>query len=119
MDCTPYQAVLLRRMLSAIRSVGSREGSTLSYLANAAENDAFLAAAENAVLEALKDWADAFTNATDVAGFNVPDNTGKVEVRRTEANTDTTAPTSTGAENITTEEPVEEREPYYWERDNF
>lgn len=119
MDCTPYQAVLLRRMLSAIRSVGSREGLTLSYLANAAENDAFLAAAENAVLEALKDWADAFTNATDVAGFNVPDNTGKVEVRRTEANTDTTAPTSTGAENIPTEEPVEEREPYYWERDNF
>lgn len=118
-DCTPYQAVLLRRMLSAIHAVGSREGLTLSYLANAEENDVFLTNAETAVLQALKDWAEATTNATGVLGFHLPNDTGKVEAKRTEANTDATVPTSTGAEDLPAEEPTEEREPYYWERDNF
>lgn len=52
-DGTPYQAILFRRVLAAVRSVSQREALSLSYLADADANDAFLSDVEGAVLSAL------------------------------------------------------------------
>lgn len=118
-DCTPYQAKLLRRMLYAMRSVGSREGLTLTYLENAQDNDVFLADAENTILQALEDWGRGSATATDVLGFGLSNYSGGGIERRTAANTDTTAGASTVVDLPAVQEPVEERGPFYWERDNF
>lgn len=119
LSCTPYMANLFRRLLRSIRSVGSHEALTLSYLTDAQANDDFLRNAELAILQALKDWAAAGITQTPAPKYEAPDILEIPTVRLTEANTDTTgdrpAPTAEAETPVT----VEEREPYYWERDNF
>lgn len=50
---TPYQTLLFRRVLCAVRDVARREALSLSYLADADANDAFLSTVEGVVLSAL------------------------------------------------------------------
>lgn len=54
-DGTPYQAILFRRVLCAVRSVSQRVALTLPYLADVEGNDAFLSDVEGAVLSALSE----------------------------------------------------------------
>lgn len=54
-DATPYQTLLFRRVLSAVRTVARREALSLVYLADADANEAFLSAVEGVVLSALSD----------------------------------------------------------------
>lgn len=53
---TPYQTLLFLRVLRAVHNVGGgAETLSLSYLADAEANDAFLSAVEGVVLSALYD----------------------------------------------------------------
>lgn len=54
-DATPYQTLLFRRVLYAVRNVAQREQLSLSYLAAAEDNDAFLSNVEAVVLAALSE----------------------------------------------------------------
>lgn len=47
---------MFERLLTFVRSIGSREELTLSYLDKWEENTAFRNGMENAVLSALRDW---------------------------------------------------------------
>ena len=88
---TVYQSLLLARTLRAARSVGTRERLTLGYLAEAEENDAFLDEIETTMLSALSKRYPAQVQAPPQP--LPPDPAATTE--------------------------IEEREPYYWERDNF
>lgn len=55
LNVTPYQAVLLRRVLNAVRATVQRLALTLPYLADVDENDAFLSDVEGTVLSALSE----------------------------------------------------------------
>lgn len=82
---TPYQALLFRRVLYAVRNVAQRENLSLTYLADADNNDAFLSNVEAVVLAALSDR------------YAPP------------------APPPQPARAVEAEDEPPERKPYYWE----
>ena len=86
LNATPYQAVLFRRVLAAVRTVSQRVSLTLAYLADLDENDAFLSDVEGTVLSAL---SERYADGAPVDPPPIP------------------RPTPTDAD---------EREPYYWEK---
>jgi len=100
-DATPYQTLLFRRVLRAIRDVGrGAEALSLSYLADADANDAFLSTVEGVVLSALSDRYKTPTAST-------PAPPPKPQPRPVaEAGTNT---------NTDTNQDPDERKPYYWE----
>ena len=96
---TPYQAVLFRRVLYAVRSVAQREQFSLSYLANADENDAFLSKVEGAVLSGLLDHYAPTPQEPPTPPYPTLTEKGKLLPTPREA----------------TEDAGEDRKPYYWE----
>lgn len=98
-DATPYQTLLFRRVLRAIRDVGrGGEALSLSYLADADANDAFLSTVEGVVLSAL---SDRYRTPTASTPTPPPNPTPKPQPRPVaEADTD---------------QDRDERKPYYWE----
>ena len=91
-DCTPIQGQMFERLLTSVRAIGNREELNLSYLADMEGNTAFRNTLEHVVLSALRKWAEPPTPARV---------SGTVNVNASTVSTNT--------------EPVEEREPYYWE----
>ena len=86
---------MFERLLTFLRSIGSREELTLSYLDKLEENTAFRNGMENAVLSALRDWAEPPTGTPDTSTVN-------------------DMVSEKGNVNPLNREP-DEREPYYWE----
>ena len=99
-NCTPTQGRMFERLLTFVRSIGSREELTLSYLDKWEENTEFRNGMENAVLSALRNWAEPPTGTPDTST-----DSGKVNVNPS---------TVSGSINTNDTEP-DEREPYYWE----
>ena len=97
LDCTPTQGRMFERLLFYLRSIGSREGLTISYLEDWEANTAFRDGMEHAVLSALREWTQTDTGAPDALAVSC-----------------TTDGKPSTAEDTGADEP-EEREPYYWE----
>lgn len=105
LDCTPIQGRMVERLLHYVRSIGSREGLTISYLEDWEANTAFRDGLEHAILSALREWTQTNTGTPDVDALTVS------------ATTDGKTSTANGKVSDTDTEPAEteEREPYYWE----
>lgn len=96
-DATPYQTLLFRRVLRAIRDVGrGGEALSLSYLADAEANDAFLSTVEGVVLSALSDR------------YKTPTASTPAPPPKPQPRPDTDTDTNTNQD-------PDERKPYYWE----
>lgn len=52
-DCTPYQAELLKRALIGVRNIGNREQLALRYYEDYEANEAFCRNVERALLQGL------------------------------------------------------------------
>ena len=102
LDCTPIQGRMFERLLCYLRSIGSREGLTISYLEEWEDNTAFRDGMEHAVLSALREWTQTNTGAPDVDALTVNET----------VNVTPSTDNDTISEKDT--EP-DEREPYYWE----
>ena len=70
---------MFERLLTFVRSIGSREELTLSYLDKWEENTAFRNGMENAVLSALRDWAEPPTGTPDTSTVSGSTNTNGTE----------------------------------------
>jgi hypothetical protein len=95
-DCTPIQGRMVERLLSFVHCIGNREEITLSYLADWEQNTAFRDTLEHVVLSALREW------------------TAPPQQPPTPARVSETVNVNASTVNTNTE-PVEEREPFYWE----
>lgn len=52
-DCTPYQAELLKRTLTGVRDIGNREQLALRYYDDYEANELFCRTVERAILQGL------------------------------------------------------------------
>ena len=99
---TPIQNRIFERTIRIIHTVGGNESLSLSYIENEKENAKFRAELERRVLSALKEWT---TTATSTDEYIASDTTAVPDPEPAPA-----------AQPQAIPEPVEEREPYYWEK---
>lgn len=105
LDITPTQERILYKVLDVARNPIGGASLSLSYLQDAEANDLFITQIEKVILKALKEYEKLQTDMTPTYDFLDSDTTAVPEPEPTPPAQPHAAP-----------EPVEEREPYYWEK---